>query len=352
MNPAVGNLEQNRVIVTKTKDIGRLFGKSKFGTPIPKNKLRLDFIEAAFLCEEKKLIVIDQGKQLDFETLITTAAKKEETFETRYLIFRDLRHRGHQLQLLKEHPLFTFYSKNQQEPNRPSSLIATFSERKPCTIKLLLSLIGHAKQQKSYCWLAIADEEGDITYYALNSTPLTGNKKPISFEQTTGILLQDRVLIFNKLIAHTLHKKEFFGKSFGKGLQISLVEALYLTKNKQLQIRLPSGKKIGQQDFEQLILQRQNDILKRYIVFNDLKKQGLIVKTGFKFGNHFRVYTTQPEKTHAEYLVHAVLLDDVLEWTEVSRAIRLAHSVNKIFLFASIDDKGKIKYIAFKRIRP
>ena len=352
MNPAMGILQQDGVILTNSKDIGRIFGKSKFGTPLSKNKLRLDLIEAAFLCEEKKLIVYDLDERLDFETLIATSASLQETFETTYLIFRDLRHRGHQLKLLKKESLFTFYTKNQQEPDKRPSLITTFSEREPCTIQFLLSLIKQATQQELDCWLAIADEEGDTTYYELDSQLLTGEKKSSSFKKTTGILLKDRVIIFDEKVANSLHEKEFFGKNFGKGLQISLVEALYLVKNKILQIQLPSGETITKQYFENIINQRQEDIQKRYIVFNDLKKQGLIVKTGFKFGNHFRAYTTQPDKTHAQYLVHAVSLTDTLEWAEVSRAIRLAHSVNKIFLFASIDAEKNVRYLAFKRIRP
>jgi tRNA-intron endonuclease, archaea type len=289
---------------------------------------------------------------MDFETLIATSASLQDTFETTYIIFRDLRHRGHQLQLLKEQSIFTFYTKNQQDPEKTPSLISTFSEREPCTIQFLLSMIEQAKKQNMVCWLAIADEEGDITYYELESQPLTGEKKPSSFKKITGILLKDRVLIFDEHLASLLHKTEFFGKSFEKGLQISLVEALYLVKNKILKIYLPSGKKITNQYFEKIITQRQEDIQERYIVFNNLKKQGLIVKTGFKFGNHFRAYTTQPDNTHAQYLVHAVSFKDKLEWAEVSRAIRLAHSVNKIFLFASIDTEKNVSYLAFKRIRP
>lgn len=352
MNPASGILDQNGVIITKPKDIGRLFGKSKFGTPISSNKLYLDFIEAAFLCEEKKLIVYDQKKRINFENLIAFAALNQATFETKYLIFSDLRHRGHQLQLLSDNTLFTFYTKNQQEPDQPSSLIATFSEREPGTIEKLIMLIDHASQTHNSCWLAIADEEGDITYYELDGESLTGEKKPLNFNQIKGILLKDRVVIFDEEIAELLHTAEFFGKRFGKGLQISLVEALYLAKKNLLKIHLPSGESVSKQRFQSIINERQKDIKKRYIVFHDLKTQGLIVKTGFKFGNHFRAYTSQPEKTHAEYLVHAVSYIDPVEWAEVSRAIRLAHSVKKTFLFASIDINKNIRYLSFKRIRP
>ncbi len=351
MNPALGTLHKNNVAVEKPKDIGRLFGKSKFGLLLSKNKLHLDFLEACFLCEEKKLEVYDNGNRISFEKLISIAAKNQERFETNYLIFRDLRHRGHQIQVLDNDSIFNFFTTNNQE-QQPPSLIATFSERESCSVQRLLDLIQESKKQNTRCWITIADEEGDITYYDLDSKPLTGEKKPSSLPRTKGILLKDRVLIFNEKSAHALHEKEFFGKQFVQGIQISLVEALYLVKKNVLEILLPTGEEISLQQVEKMVTKRQIDMNKRYIVYNDLKKRGLLVKTGFKFGNHFRAYSAEPEKTHAEYLIHAVPFKDTLEWAEVSRAIRLAHSVKKIFLFASINEKEQIHYIAFERIRP
>jgi tRNA-intron endonuclease len=352
MNPATAELQEDHLIVTKPKDVGRLFNKSRFGTPLSKNQLHLDLIEGCFLVEENKLVIYSQGKKIHWEELVSIAASNQQTFETRYLIFTDLRRRGHQLKLLPGHSSFTFFTKNQQEQNKPPALIATFSEREQCTIQTLSSLITLASKQQNNCWIAIADEEGDITYYELDSQPLTGSVKPESFKKTDGLLLQDRVLIFNESIAQKLHEQEFFGKRFGKGLQISLVEALYLVKKIMLNIKSTTGKKLSEKSFEKHIRRIQPDIAKRYEVYCDLKKQGLIVKTGFKFGNHFRAYTSHPDRTHAEYLVHAIPSDEVLGWAEISRAIRLAHSVNKTFLFASIEEQKKVVYLAFKRIRP
>ena len=82
-----------------------------------------------------------------------------------------------------------------------------------------------------------------------------------------------------------------------------------------------------------------------------MKKNGLIVKTGFKFGSHFRAYTKKPGETHAEYLIHAVNADFKSLWSEISRAVRLAHSVNKEIIFAKVN-KNYIDYIKFGRLRP
>ena len=89
----------------------------------------------------------------------------------------------------------------------------------------------------------------------------------------------------------------------------------------------------------------------RFPVYQDLKNRGLIVKTGFKFGTHFRAYTNLPEKTHAEYLIHVIKPDIKTTWAEISRGIRLSHAVRKIFLFAFKNLEG-ISYIKLTRIRP
>jgi len=95
----------------------------------------------------------------------------------------------------------------------------------------------------------------------------------------------------------------------------------------------------------------QPDILLRLNVFHDLKQRRLLVKTGFKFGTHFRVYTQQPDTTHAEYLVHIVEKGFTSIWAEISRGVRLAHSVNKDFIFARVDGDS-IQYIKLGRLRP
>ena len=89
----------------------------------------------------------------------------------------------------------------------------------------------------------------------------------------------------------------------------------------------------------------------RFTVFSDLKRRGLIVKTGFKFGAHFRAYTKKPDDIHAEFLIHVIEYNFSSIWAEISRAVRLAHSVNKEIIFARVYDH-EIDYIKLGRLRP
>jgi len=84
-----------------------------------------------------------------------------------------------------------------------------------------------------------------------------------------------------------------------------------------------------------------------------LRERKLVVKTGFKFGTHFRVYK-QVERLlkvpHSEYLVHTVPKDHIFLPPVLSRAVRLAHSVRKQMIFAYPDKD--IKYLEIRRLKP
>jgi tRNA-intron endonuclease len=126
---------------------------------------------------------------------------------------------------------------------------------------------------------------------------------------------------------------------------------MYLFEKGIVDIQTEDGKKISKEKLEKIIFKLQPDFKSRLVVFKDLKNRGLIVKTGFKFGAHFRVYTSKPDDTHAEYLIHVVDKGFRSTWAEVSRAVRLAHSVNKEIIFARVD-LDKIDFIVFGRLRP
>lgn len=82
-------------------------------------------------------------------------------------------------------------------------------------------------------------------------------------------------------------------------------------------------------------------------VFDDLRKHGLVVKTGFKYGTHFRVYEGPPDKCHARYLVHTISAIGQKMWPEISRIVRLSGGVKKDILFSCIYHRT-VYYLEFK----
>jgi len=349
-------LSDKVLIVKKTRDASRLYSKSRFGTPLPGNQLQLDLLEGVFLRGERKLRVFHGKKELDFQRLITMAAREIPEFEIKYLIYRDLRKRGYHIKLSDEKGYknihFCIYTQGTSRRNDGEQYCVTaFSERDILNIDETKGLIQMVEKQNRELWFAIVDEEGDITYYAVSLVDLRGEIHEHAFPKGTGVLLENRVVLFDKPLVDYLSEKEFFGKRFGEGLQLSLVEALYLFEKKVLAIRKLDGTKLTKKGFMGTLARLQPDIASRLVVFRDLKTRGLIVKTGFKFGAHFRAYTRDPDETHAEFLVHVVKQGFQSIWAEMSRAVRLAHSVNKEIVFARIED-AHVDYVRFGRLRP
>lgn len=347
-----GELVGSQIIVKKQKDSGRLYSRSHFGTLNSKGQAKLDLLEGVFLLGENKIRIFEKKTELDFQTLVNFAAQKIPEFEIKYLIFKDLRNRGLALKLCPENEQTTFYLyKQTKDENERQCYISAFSERDILDLKETKNLIQEITKKNRELWFAIVDEEGDITYYRVSLQDMKGDVSEHDYPKGHSILLKNRIVLFDNKLAKSLFQKEFFGKPFGDGLQLSLVEGVYLLDKKVIDISSTQSKKLSHKECKKIIHKLQPDIKPRLLVFSDLKKSGLIVKTGFKFGVHFRAYTKQPDKTHAEYLVHVVDKDFKSIWAEMSRAVRLAHSVNKEILFARIDGK-KIDYIKFGRLRP
>jgi tRNA-intron endonuclease len=164
-------------------------------------------------------------------------------------------------------------------------------------------------------------------------------------------LKEDRIIVDDEATASRLLQKAF-GKRIGNGgrLELSLVEGLYLIDRGS--ITVTDGKHEVTSD-DIIKIATEEDFQLKCKVYADLRERGHIVKTGFKFGAHFRVYGRgESISEHSKYLVHAVPESEVYSIHEVSRIVRLAHGVKKDVLFAVVDDEGDITYYKIERITP
>lgn len=345
-----GELIKDKIIIENAKDASRLYNKNRIGKPISNNKLEIDLIEGVFLLDGEKIQIFEKKGKIAFQKLVEIAAKKIPDFLTKYQIYKDIRNRGYAIKLYNKNKDISFSKISKiKNNNEKKFFISVFSEREYFDIKKTLNLIKYSKEFDSSLWYAILDEESDITYYDVSKPDFIGETKKHIFSKSKCLIFKDTVIISDKKTSKNLFEKEFFGKPFGEGLQLSYIEALYLSEKDYLDLYLEDVK-VSKNNFYSIIKKSQPDIDIRFKVFSDLKNRGFIVKTGFKFGSHFRVYTKQPDQTHAEYLVHVVNEGYKGFWSDISRAVRLAHSVNKEIVFAIVD--GKIDYIKLGRLRP
>ncbi|MEM0106606.1 MAG: tRNA-intron lyase [Candidatus Micrarchaeaceae archaeon] len=117
--------------------------------------------------------------------------------------------------------------------------------------------------------------------------------------------------------------------------KLDIFETLFLIKHSVL--------KISNQDFKSIMefaVKRRADFKKLFSVYCDWRDRNYIVKSGFKFGTHFRIYFpgAQPIKNdnwvHSRHVLHVFPRDAKLLISEWARAIRVAHSVRKTFILA------------------
>jgi tRNA-intron endonuclease len=201
--------------------------------------------------------------------------------------------------------------------------------------------------------LAIVDEESDVTYYEVRRAHPKGKVGALDLTmEVHGTLMADRVIVTDKEEAGALHGGHYFGKAIGPTLQLSLIEAAFLVEIGALKLKdAKTNRLVTLPALKKRTRAIQPDFDLRLDAFKDMKAKGLVVKTGFKYGSHFRAYEGDPGKQHARYLVHAVPKGYTAMWPEVSRAVRLAHGVKKEILLGRIAEK-EVEYVSLSRYRP
>ncbi len=197
---------------------------------------------------------------------------------------------------------------------------------------------------------ALVDEEGDVTYYIFSTIDLKGKVENYHENKLSGHLYGDMCIIEDP--PESLHKDNFYGHLDGNSVRLSLYEALYLVENDILDLKDVKSEEIL--EYEEVFSIAKNNgkgFKTKYQVYKDLRDRGLIPKTGFKYGAPFRAYSDDPDKTHAEYIIQPSREKYECKWYQVSRAIRVAHSVRKSFLYGRVKEK-KVDYLKMERETP
>lgn len=158
--------------------------------------------------------------------------------------------------------------------------------------------------------------------------------------------------IDNEEIGKELYEKFWIGqfgtykaKNRGRLSNLDVYETVFMLKHMGLKLRNAALKdvvkhaKAHRPDFELM-----------YEVYEDWRIRNYVVKTGFKFGTHFRLYfpgasptLANEEWLHSKHVIHVFPRTTKMLISEWSRAIRVAHSVRKTFILAIPGKKRKAK---------
>ena len=163
-------------------------------------------------------------------------------------------------------------------------------------------------------------------------------------------LFKDIVTIYNPSSVK-INQKSHFGNLIDNRIELSLIEAAYLLEKGKISI-FDNEKEYYLNDFINLL--KDKDLYIKYSVFRDLRNRGYIVKTGYKYGTEFRLYSRgkSPGDGHSEYVVRIISENYDLNIMDFSSYVRVAHGVNKKLMLAVVDEEGDITYYNVEWIRP
>ncbi|MDH5807167.1 MAG: tRNA-intron lyase [Candidatus Methanomethylicaceae archaeon] len=162
-----------KIVMTGPK-IEEIYKQGYFGE-IEDNKLILSEVEALFLIDKEKIIIVnEEGRILNFKDLVHIFSKKDENIWLKYLLYSDLRRRGY---IVKEgygkDLEFRVYRKGAIIGKEPAKyLVYGLIEGKTIKISELRNISNKAKLSNKELIIAVIDRQGEITYYeALEINP-------------------------------------------------------------------------------------------------------------------------------------------------------------------------------------
>jgi len=161
-------LERDAIMTENSPQARELAEKSSYGKLQPDGRVRLCYLEAVYLTEKQKLIVLDgKNKTIPYEDLCKKAAKKEHDFWTRYPVFRDFRNRGYVIKTaLKFGADFRIYERG-IKPGEDHAKWIVYPVKESATMTwqefAAKNRVAHSTKKKLL--MAVVDDEGDVSYW-------------------------------------------------------------------------------------------------------------------------------------------------------------------------------------------
>ncbi len=176
-------------------------------------------------------------------------------------------------------------------------------------------------------------------------------------------------VIEQKTVGRDLFDRFWFGQygiykqDRGFLLKLDFLETIFLSRHMGIEITdAGTGRPIRPGEILMQVVKEREYARQLYDVYEDWRLHGYVVKTGFKFGSHFRIYFPEasPKKekdkwVHSRHVIHVFPKEEKLLISEWARAVRVAHGVKKTFLLSIPEMKPEdyIEYpadfIAFRR---
>lgn len=166
--PVVASFLNGRVLTENSDKAKDLYNQSRFGTILEGGRVQLSLLEALYLAEKGKLMVMDgRNKEILHEKFLKKAQKLEPNVWIRYCVFRDMRDKGYIIKTaLKFGADFRVYDRG-VKPGEDHARWVVFPVHESSSLTWYdfsaKNRVAHSTKKRLL--LGVVDDEGDVTYY-------------------------------------------------------------------------------------------------------------------------------------------------------------------------------------------
>ncbi len=174
-------------------------------------------------------------------------------------------------------------------------------------------------------------------------------------------LIEKHVIIWDSESGSSIYQLGYFGKPvgirkpksprFNRPLELTLLEAAFLQRRNKISI-IDGDKTLSENEFVDICKDKFPKFEDLFAVYLDLRSKRYIVRPGLKFGTDFSVYRRGPGIDHSPFLISLIPRTAKLEPIDLVRAGRLATSVRKRYVIATVLSDKQIRYYVFQWNRP
>jgi tRNA-intron endonuclease len=174
-------------------------------------------------------------------------------------------------------------------------------------------------------------------------------------------LVDKHVIVWDPELGSEIYQLGYFGKPVGirkpksprfdRPLELTLFEAAYLHEKQIITIK-ERGSILTHDSFLDICKKRFAKFEDLYAVYKNLRDKRYIVRPGLKFGTDFSVYRRGPGIDHSPFLISIFPRNSRIEPIDLVQAGRLATSVRKRYVIATVLSDQQIRYYVFQWNRP
>ncbi len=164
---------KERVVTENSNEARELYNQSRFGAVLDDSKVQLSLIEALYLLEKGRIVLLDgRNTPFDVERFLKKARSLEPNFWIRYNVFKDLRNRGYIVKTaMKFGADFRVYDRG-VKPGEDHAKWVVFPVHETSSLTWYefsaKNRVAHSTKKRLL--IGCVDEENDVTYWEIRWT--------------------------------------------------------------------------------------------------------------------------------------------------------------------------------------